>query len=267
MRRAIALYEREKGPNDPGLIVPLYRLAQAVSSSRKDYDEATRLTERAAAIAKASLGEGHPRTAYTLSMLGDLESLRGNFAKAEQLSRIAVEIFDRTLGRREASVGDAYIDRAKVFARVGRWADVEAAQRIAITVYENALGRAHAVYAGAIGGLCATHIHVGRLSDAEAECREARAIRRRAQGDRSLGLLGPLILLGDIQTQNGELTSADSLYSATLSILQEHVGVEARMYEYLYPRMAVLRDLQHRPAEAAELRKKAGGKPVRPIDF
>jgi serine/threonine-protein kinase len=267
MRRAITLYEREKGQEDPGLIVPLYRLAQAVSTSRQDYTEATRLTERAVAISTKALGEGHPRTAYSISLLGEVESRRGNFAKAERLSRRAVEIFDRSLGRRDVAVADAYSDLAKIYLRVGRWADAEAAQRSAMTIYENSLGRAHAVYAGAIGGLCATHVHAGRLADAEAECREALAIRRRAQGERSLGLLGPLILLGDIQTQHGELASADSLYSAALSILEEHMGVEARMYEYLYPRMAVLRDLQHRPAEAAELRKKAGGKPVRPLDF
>jgi hypothetical protein len=35
----------------------------------------------------------------------------------------------------------------------------------------------------------------------------------------------------------------------------------------LYPRIAALRDLQQRPQEAAELRRKVGGKPVRPLDF
>jgi serine/threonine-protein kinase len=267
MRQALALYEREKGPNDPYLIVPLYRLAQAVATSRGDYAEAVRLMERAVAIGRASVGEDHPRTAYALGLLGDLESRRGNFDAGERLSRLAIEIFERTIGRRDVAVGDAYVDRAKVYSRVGRWADAEAAQRIAMTIYNNGFGRAHSVYAGAIAGLCEIHLHAGRLSEAEAECRESMAIRERALGANSLGMLNPLMLLGDIRVQRGELAAADSLYSAALLIVQEHLGTQPRAYDYLYPRIAALRDLQQRPQEAAELRRKVGGKPVRPLDF
>jgi eukaryotic-like serine/threonine-protein kinase len=267
VREALALHEREKGPNDPGLIVPLYRLADAVASGREDYDEAARLMERGVAIAKASFGENHPRTAYAIGMLGELESRRGNFAKAERLSRRAVDIYDRTLGNKDVAVADAYADLARVYARAGRWTDAEAAQRTAMRVYENALGRAHPVFAGAIAGLCENHLHTGRLVEAEVECRDALAIRERTQGPNNYGMVGPLILLGDIRVQRGELAAADSFYSAGLAIIQERVGTESRGYEYLYPRIAALRDLQHRPAEAAELRRKAGGKPVRPLGF
>lgn len=269
MRQALALYERDKGPNDPGLIVPLYRLADAVANSREDYTEATRLMERAFAIARASFGEAHPRTAYTIGMLADLESRRGNFAKAEQLSRQAVGIFDRTLGRRDfaVTIADAYSDLARVYARVGRWGDVETAQRTAASIYGEGLGHAHPMYGTAIAGLCETHLQVGRLAEAETECREALAIKERAQGARTVGLVNPLMSLGDIRVKRGDLAAADSLYSTALSILQERVGEQSRVYDHLYPRMAALRELQNRPADAAELRRKAGGKPVRSLAF
>jgi tetratricopeptide (TPR) repeat protein len=267
MHQALALYERDRGPNDAGLVVPLYRLAEAVIASRGDSAEAARLLERGVAIARASLGENHPRTAYTLGMLGGLESRRGNFAKGERLLRLAVQISERTLGRRDISVGDAYADLAKAYSRVGRWADAEAVQRTAMTIYDSALGRAHSVYAGALAGLCEIHLHAGRLAEAEAECRDALATRERALGARTLGVVNPLMLLGDMQAQRGELAAADSVYSTVLSILQERLGEQPRAYEYLYPRIAALRDLQHRPAEAEDLRRKAGGKPVRPLDF
>jgi serine/threonine-protein kinase len=267
MRRALSLYERGKGPNDPWLIVPLYRLAEAVANSHADYTEATRLMERAFTIARASFGEDHPRTAYTIGMLAELESRRGNFAKAERLSRQAVDIFDRKLGRRHVAVADAYTDLAKVYARAGRWTDVEGAQRIAMTIYGNSLGSAHPIYAGVIAGLCETHLHVGRLAQAEAECREALAIRQRVQGASNLGQVNPLMSLGDIRARRGDLAEADSLYSAARSILDEHVGAESVVYDYLYPRMAALRDLQHRAAEAEELRRKTGGKAVRSLIY
>ena len=267
MRRAFALYEREKGPNDPELIVPLFRLAEAVASGRQDYAEAARLMERGVAISRAALGEAHPRTAYALDLLGGVESRRGNFAKAEQLSRRAIEIFEKTIGQRDVSVADAYADLAKVYSRVGRWTEAEAAQRTAMTLFANVLGSAHPMYAGAKAGLCEIHLHAGRVSEAEAECRESLAMRERAQGSRNLGLLNPLMLLGDMRVARGELAAADSFYSAALSIAQERVGEPSRPYDYLYPRIAVLRDLQHRPAEAAELRRKVGGKPVRSLDF
>ena len=69
MRRAIVLYEHDKGPNDVSLVVPLTRLADAVATDHEDYAEAARLMERGLAIAKASFGEGHPRTAYALEFL------------------------------------------------------------------------------------------------------------------------------------------------------------------------------------------------------
>jgi serine/threonine-protein kinase len=266
MRRAIVLYEHDKGPNDISLVVPLYRLADAVAIDHEDYAEAARLMERGLEISKAVLGEGHPRTAYALEFLGSLESRRGNFAKAEHMSRLAVEIFDRTVGSRDVSTADAHADLAKVYSRVGRWSDAEASQRTAITVYENALGREHSAYGAAIGGLCEIHLHAGRLAEAETECRTMIAIRQHALGATNLGLLNPLMLLGDIRAQRGQLTAADSLYSDALSIIHEHAG-QLRAYESVYARIAALRDLQHRPAEAAELRRKAGGKPVRSLDF
>ena len=171
------------------------------------------------------------------------------------------------MGNKDVAVADAYADLARVYARAGQWTDAATAQRTAMRVYENALGREHPVSAGAIAGLCENHIHAGQLAEAEAECREALAIRERTQGPKNYGMLGPLILLGDISVQRGDLVAADSLYSAGLAILQEHSGTGPRGYEYLYPRIAALRDLQHRPAEAAELRKKVGGKPVRPLGF
>jgi serine/threonine-protein kinase len=267
MRQALTLYERDKGPNDPGLIVPLYRLAQAVSTIRQDYDEATRLMERDVAIARASLGDAHPRTAYTLGLLADLESRRGNFEKAERLSRLAVETFEKSLGKHELAVADAYADLAKVYARVGRWPETEATQQTALSIYEAVLGRGHPAYAGALAGLCETHFHAGRLREAEAECRESIAIRERSQGVRSLGSLNALMVLGDMRMKRADLAGADSLYSTAQSIIQEHLGDLPRPYDNLYPRLAALRDLQRRPAEAAEFRRKAGGKPVRALDF
>ena len=139
------------------------------------------------------------------------------------------------------------------------WTDAETAQRTALSVYENALGREHTAYGGSLAGLCEIHLHAGRLAEAEAECREAHAIRERALGTRSLGLNSTLLLLGDMRARRGELAAADSLYSMVLSIIQERVGDESRMYDYVYPRIAALRDLQHRPAEAAELRESGKG--------
>src|SRR5262249_28700286 len=138
--------EHDKGPNDISLVVPLYRLADAVAVDHEDYAEAARLMERGLAISRTVLGEGHSRTAYALEFLGSLESRRGNFDKAERMSRLAVEIFDRTVGRRDIALADAYADLAKVYSRVGRWSDAEAMQRTAITVYESALGRKHSAY-------------------------------------------------------------------------------------------------------------------------
>jgi serine/threonine-protein kinase len=267
MRRALVLYEREKGPNDPSLIVPLFRLSEAVANGREDYAEAIALMERGLVIAKGAFGEAHPRTAYTIAQLAELESRRGNFVKADQLSRQAVSIFERALGRGDVTVADAYVDRSRVLARAGLWNEAETALRIAEDVDSKVLGRAHPAYANVLAGLCDTHYQLGRLDLAEAECLNAMAIRRRIQGLKSLAYVNPLMSLGDIRVKRGDLAGADSLYSIAQSILQERFGTQSRLYDYLYPRMAVLRGLQHRPTEAAALWSKTRAKSVRPLAY
>ena len=79
--------------------------------------------------------------------------------------------------------------------------------------------------------------------------------------------MNPLMSLGDIRVKRGDLTGADSLYSIALSILQERFGTRSRLYDYLYPRMAVLRDLQHRPTDATALWSKTRAKSVRPLAY
>ena len=259
MRQALVLYEREKGPNDPELILPLYRLAEAMVDSREDYAGAAPLMERGTAIAKSiawrcasadGLCARVPRRAGVAS-----RQLR----EGERLSRQAVEIAEKALGRRDVSVADAAADLAKVYSRVGRWTEAEAAQRTAMAVFDNALGRAHAMYAGAMAGLCEIHLHAGRLAEADAECRESLAIRQRALGPRNLGLLSPLMLLGDMQAGAASSPRRTRSTRPRCRSSRSTRGEQPRPHESLYSRIAVLRDLQHRPAEAAELRRKAGG--------
>jgi tetratricopeptide (TPR) repeat protein len=83
---AVALAERELGPDHPRIAMLLNNLALSYHAQRR-YAEAEPLLRRALAIRERALRPDHPVVAASLSNLAELYRLQGRYAKAEPLHR------------------------------------------------------------------------------------------------------------------------------------------------------------------------------------
>jgi len=96
-RRALAIREREEGPNHPDVAATLNNLA-ALEAVQGRYDAAQPLLERALAIRQSALGPEHALTAQSLNNLALLYAAEGNTAAAEPLYQHAMAILEKANG-------------------------------------------------------------------------------------------------------------------------------------------------------------------------
>lgn len=92
-RRALAIREREQGPNHPDVAVILNNLA-GLYAAQSNYTAAQPLLERALTIRQTALGEAHVLTAESLNNLALLYAAQDNAVAAEPLYRRALAILE-----------------------------------------------------------------------------------------------------------------------------------------------------------------------------
>jgi len=103
MRRVLAIYERNVGPENLNLATAINNLGQLLQATNR-LSEAEPLLRRALAIDEKSLGLEHPNVARDLSNLAQLLQSTGRYAEAEPLLRRALAIDERSLGPEHPSV-------------------------------------------------------------------------------------------------------------------------------------------------------------------
>lgn len=94
-RKALAIREREQGPNHPDVAVILNNLA-ALKAFEGSYGDAQPLFERALTIRETALGNTHVLTAQSLNNLALLYAAQGDAAAAEPLYKQALAILEPT---------------------------------------------------------------------------------------------------------------------------------------------------------------------------
>jgi len=93
-RKALAIREREQGPNHPDVAVILNNLA-ALAATEGNYQDAQPLLERALTIRQSALGNTHVLTAESLNNLALLYAAQGDTAAAEPLYEQAIAILEQ----------------------------------------------------------------------------------------------------------------------------------------------------------------------------
>ena len=96
-RRALAIREKQLGPDHPDTAISLGNLANLLEA-QGDLAAARPLHERALAIREKRLGPDHPDTAASLSNLARLLRAQGDLAAARTLYERALAIYEKQLG-------------------------------------------------------------------------------------------------------------------------------------------------------------------------
>jgi tetratricopeptide (TPR) repeat protein len=123
-RRALAIREREQGPNHPDVAVILNNLA-GLEAAQGNYDAAQPLLERALTIRQTALGNEHGLTAQSLNNLALLYAAQDNAAAAEPLYQRALAILEKTDEPAEGELERVLDNYAALLHDTGR--DTEAA--------------------------------------------------------------------------------------------------------------------------------------------
>ena len=138
-RRALAIYEKEYGPDHPATAAALASIASDFTASG-DYAQATPLFERAAAIQESKLGTGSPEFGRTLNKLAFNFLRLGEYAQAKIDGERAVNILEASVGDRLPVTGEAERTLGHILTELGDFGGAEQAQKRGLEILEKQVG-------------------------------------------------------------------------------------------------------------------------------
>jgi len=148
-------------------VVQLYRAGK--------YAAATKVAQRALAIAEDKFGPDHPEVGTTLNNLALLYRAQGRYAEAEPLYKRSLAIREKALGSDHPDVGVSLNNLAGLYQSQGRYAEAEPLLKRTITIFEKALGPDHPEVGTTLNNLAGLYQAQGRTDD-EAKLRARLAL-------------------------------------------------------------------------------------------
>jgi CHAT domain-containing protein/Flp pilus assembly protein TadD len=153
-RQSLAVREKVLGRDHPDVATNLNNLAKVMQDLGKDQQigvsearararagaavggltEIENMYRRALAIQDRSLGREHPSTALTLSNLGGLLAVRGDFAQAEQMQRAALSTMEKVFGEQHPDTASVLTALALSMDNQGKLVEAEATYKRAIEI-------------------------------------------------------------------------------------------------------------------------------------
>jgi CHAT domain-containing protein/Tfp pilus assembly protein PilF len=153
-RQSLAVREKALGRDHPDVATNLNNLAKVMQDLGKDQTvgvseararartgaavggltEIENMYRRALAIQDRSLGREHPSTALTLSNLGGLLAVRGDFAQAEQMQRAALSTMEKVFGEQHPDTAAVLSSLALSLDNQGKLVESEATYKRAVEI-------------------------------------------------------------------------------------------------------------------------------------
>ena len=179
--RALAVREKEFGPEDPATATILSNLALLLTD-QGDFAEARPLHDRALAIREKVLGPEHPDTATGLNNLAALLYAQGDFAGARPLYERALAIKEKALGPEHPDTATSLNNLAILLRKQGDLARARPLFERALAIREKALGPEHPDKATSLNNLASLHQDLGDLAGARPLYERALAIKEKVLG-------------------------------------------------------------------------------------
>jgi CHAT domain-containing protein/Tfp pilus assembly protein PilF len=262
-RRALAVHEKELGPEHPTTLATLTNLGNVMLLEGK-YKEAERVFRRVLAAREKVLGPEHPDTAVSLNNVANalFEQFKQDEMNAppsrrlrvgalavqqtsetEDLYRRALAIQEKQLGPEHPSVAATLNNLAVLLAGRGRYADAEPLHLRALAIAEKTLGPNHLDTASMLTTLAITYDREGKSAQAEALYARAVAIARDAKVPRNL--LINASSMGYSLARRGRLREAlpyyreavdalEALYSQSRGLSEESRQAFLGQFAYVY---------------------------------
>jgi CHAT domain-containing protein len=191
-------------------------LGAADCRDRRDFDDGADRADRAVAIYKDVLGDGHFLYGQGLSLLALLRQDLGQFEPAERLYDQAAKVLEQALGEPHPALAACLENQGRFYQ--GRW-DFARAERLllqAADLYGQALGKDDPAYAQCLTDLGALGRARGDRTLAECRYNESLAIYRRAGATARPGYAATLAGLAVLRQDQGDYAGAEQLFGEAL---------------------------------------------------
>ena len=188
--------------------------------------ETKALAERAIAIKETQLGAQHPDVGFSLTTLGIVLRLQGDFQAARSM-------FDRALAIQEQALGLSHLDVARTLTASavlamdrGDLTTAQALQERALDSRLKTLSPGDPAVAENFNGLGVILERKGDNGGAERYHQQALAIREKALGPAHPDVAASLNNLGNVRSRLGDYAAARSLHERALAIREKALGFD-----------------------------------------
>jgi tetratricopeptide (TPR) repeat protein/CHAT domain-containing protein len=224
-RRALALWEKARGPRHPDVATALSNLAVLYRRQGR-YADAEPLYKRALAIREKALGPDRPEVARSLTNLAGIYDNQDRYAEAEPLYKRALAIYEKALGPHHPDVATTLDDLAELYNKQGSYAEAEPLYRRALAINEKALGPDHPDVAASLNNLALLYEDQGRYADAEPLFRRTLAIVEKARRPSHPDVATALSNLAELYNEQNRYADAEPLLKRALAIREKAFGPE-----------------------------------------
>jgi CHAT domain-containing protein/tetratricopeptide (TPR) repeat protein len=188
--------------------------------------ETKALAERAVATKQAQLGAQHPDVAFSLTTLGIVLRLQGDFQGAKSLFDRALEIQEPALGPTHPDVARTLTSSAVLAADRGDLTSAQALQERALASRLQNLPSGDPAVAENFNGLGVILERKGDNGGAERYHQQALAIREKALGPAHPDVAASLNNLGNVRSRLGDYAAARSFHERALAIREKALGLD-----------------------------------------
>lgn len=262
----IALYER----NYPEAVA---QLSQSYELRKKVWEKAqAEMAEVAFALGQAHYQQGQYHEAaakfqvaqeirkddaVTLNWLGTSLHQAGQYAAAEPLLRLNLEINEKTLGKDQVTTATSLNNLAELYKSQGNYAEAEQLYKRALEIKEKSPIKDHPTTARSLNNLAALYYEQGKYAEAEPLYKRALEIFEKSSGEENPNLAISLNNLAKLYYSQGKYAEAEPLYKRALTIIEKALGAEPPKVAKVLENYALLLRTMKRDEEAARLEARA----------
>jgi CHAT domain-containing protein/tetratricopeptide (TPR) repeat protein len=186
--------------------------------------ETRQLAERAVAIKESTLGSDHPDVGYSLTTLGQVLQLLGDYDRAKSVLDRALAMEERALGPVDPTVARTLTASATLALNTGDLDRSVALHERALAIRQKVLRPDDPALGENVSGIGVVFERKGDGSAAVRYHEQALAIRERALGPAHPDVATSLNNLANVRGDLGDYAAARSLHQRALSIREQALG-------------------------------------------
>ncbi len=256
MRRALAIDEKNFGPDHPIVAIRLSNLAGLLQDTNRMH-KAELLIRRALEIGEKNFGPDHPTVALRLNNLATLLQDTNRLNEAEPLMRRALKIDEKSLDPNHPNIANDLHNLAWLLKETNRMEEAEPLMRRALGIDEKSLGPDHPKVAGNLNNLAQLLQATNRMAEAEPLMRRALEIDVKSFGPDHPDVARDLNNLARLLEDTNRMEEAEPLMRRALEIDVKSFGPNHPMVAIRFSNLAHLLQATNRMDEAEPLMRRA----------